>query len=88
MKVCQETVTELVRSEKELEAAVMRKGNEISAQASKLDDERGLVGKVQKSIKKLQVELKRWKKNLKRNVKLEPRREDNVQMWLGNWRAW
>ena len=41
MKVCQETVTELVRSEKELEAAVMRKGNEISAQASKLDDERG-----------------------------------------------
>merc|ERR1712055_581757 len=54
LKVCQETVAELERSKKELEAAVMRKENEISGQASKLDDEQGLVGKVQKSIKELQ----------------------------------
>merc|ERR1712105_368746 len=54
LKVCQETVAELERSKKELEAAVMRKENEISALASKLDDEQSLVGKVQKSIKEVQ----------------------------------
>merc|ERR1719318_136984 len=32
----------------------MRKENEIGGQASKLDDEQGLVGKVQRSIKELQ----------------------------------
>merc|ERR1712183_962339 len=42
LKVCQETVAELERSKKELEAADMRKENEISSQASKLDDEQGL----------------------------------------------
>merc|ERR1712066_981822 len=64
LKVCQETVAELERSKKELEAAVMRKENEISAQASKLDDEQGLVGKVQKSIKELQGRVEEMEEEL------------------------
>ena len=54
LKITQQTVVELERSKKELEASIMRKENEIGAYVSKLDDEQGLVGKVQKSIKKLQ----------------------------------
>merc|ERR1711892_986413 len=54
LKICQETVAELERSKKELEAAIMRKENEMGGMASKLDDEQGLVGKVQKGIKELQ----------------------------------
>merc|ERR1712029_795899 len=64
LKVCQETVAELERSKKELEAAVMRKENEISSQASKLDDEQGLVGKVQKSIKELQGRVEEMEEEL------------------------
>merc|ERR1719234_269905 len=64
LKVCQETVAELERSKKELEAAVMRKENEISGQASKLDDEQGLVGKVQKSIKELQGRIEEMEEEL------------------------
>merc|ERR1712115_154906 len=64
LKVCQETVAELERSKKELEAAVMRKKNEISSQASKLDDEQGLVGKVQKSIKELQGRIEEMEEEL------------------------
>merc|ERR1712212_403612 len=64
LKVCQETVAELERSKKELEAAVMRKENEISGQASKLDDEQGLVGKVQKSIKELQGRVEEMEEEL------------------------
>merc|ERR1719468_332220 len=54
LKICQETVAELERSKKELEAAIMRKENEIGGLAYKLDDEQSLVGKTQKSIKELQ----------------------------------
>merc|ERR1712226_1822295 len=43
LKICQETVSELERSKKELEAAIMRKENEIGSMAGKLDDEQGLV---------------------------------------------
>merc|ERR1711881_775955 len=64
LKVCQETVAELERSKKELEAAFMRKENEISGQASKLDDEQGLVGKVQKSIKELQGRIEEMEEEL------------------------
>merc|ERR1712243_84103 len=64
LKVCQETVAELERSKKELEAAIMRKENEISGQASKLDDEQGLVGKVQKSIKELQGRVEEMEEEL------------------------
>ena len=50
----QEVVTDLERSKGELEASILRKENEISSFSSKLDDEQGLVGKVQKSIKEHQ----------------------------------
>merc|ERR1712170_162618 len=54
LKICQETVSELERSKKEIEAAIMRKENEIGSLSYKLDDEQSLVGKTQKSIKELQ----------------------------------
>merc|ERR1719187_1207943 len=50
--------------EEELEAAIMRKENEIGGQASKLDDEQGLVGKVQKSIKELQGRVEEMEEEL------------------------
>ena len=64
LKICQETVAELERSKKELEGSVMRKDNEIGGQASKLDDEQGLVGKVQKSIKELQGRVEEMEEEL------------------------
>merc|ERR1712042_164040 len=64
LKICQETVAELERSKKELEAAIMRKDNEISGLGSKLDDEQGLVGKVQKSIKELQGRVEEMEEEL------------------------
>merc|ERR1719427_2610581 len=42
----------------------MRKENEISGQASKLDDEQGLVGKTQKSIKELQGRVEEMEEEL------------------------
>ena len=50
----QEGVNELERSKKEVEAAIMRKDNEIGSIASKLDDEQACVSKTQKSIKEMQ----------------------------------
>merc|ERR1712106_775750 len=64
LKICQETVSELERSKKELEAAVMRKDNESGGQVSKLDDEQGLVGKVQKGIKELQGRVEEMEEEL------------------------
>merc|ERR1712227_297212 len=64
LKICQETVSELVRSKKELEAAIMRKENEISTLAYKLDDEQSLVGKTQKSIKELQGRIEEMEEEL------------------------
>merc|ERR1719466_249386 len=63
-KICQETVAELERSKKELEAAVMRKENEIGSMAGKLDDEQGLVGKTQKAIKELQGRIEEMEEEL------------------------
>ena len=51
--MAQETVADIERSKKELEAAIMRKEGEISQLGSKLEDEQSLVGKIQKSIKVL-----------------------------------
>merc|ERR1711963_511217 len=64
LKICQETVSELERSKKELEAAIMRKENEISTLAYKLDDEQSLVGKTQKSIKELQGRIEEMEEEL------------------------
>merc|ERR1712025_247424 len=54
LKLAQETVNEIERSKKELEATLARKDNELSSLTSKLEDEQSLVGKVQKSIKEHQ----------------------------------
>jgi myosin heavy subunit len=54
LKMTQETVSEIERSNKELEAAILRKDNEITGLASALDDEQSLVSKIQKSIKEQQ----------------------------------
>merc|ERR1719384_1621039 len=64
LKICQETVAELERSKKELEAAIMRKENEISGMAYKLDDEQSLVGKTQKAIKELQGRIEEMEEEL------------------------
>jgi len=64
LKICQETVADLERSKKELEAAIMRRENEMSGFTSKLDDEQGLVGKVQKSIKELQGRVEEMEEEL------------------------
>merc|ERR1711915_1038261 len=64
LKICQETVAELERSKKELEAAIMRKENEIGGMAGKLDDEQGLVSKSQKAIKELQGRVEEMEEEL------------------------
>merc|ERR1711936_1163968 len=59
------TLDELESShEKEMEAAIMRKENEIHGMASKLDDEQGLVGKTQKAIKELQGRIEEMEEEL------------------------
>merc|ERR1719505_503823 len=64
LKMAQETVADIERSKKELEAAIMRKEGEISQLASKLEDEQSLVGKVQKSIKELQGRIEEMEEEL------------------------
>ena len=51
LKMAQATVAEIERSNKELEASIIRKDAEVHGMATKLDDEQSLVGKVQKTIK-------------------------------------
>merc|ERR1712096_336371 len=55
---------ELERSKKELEAAIMRKENEMGSMGSKLDDEQNLVGKAQKAIKELQGRIEEMEEEL------------------------
>ena len=62
--MAQETVADIERSKKELEAAIMRKEGEISQLGSKLEDEQSLVGKVQKSIKELQGRIEEMEEEL------------------------
>jgi len=64
LKVMQENLADLERSKKELEATVMRKDNEINALGGKLDDEQGLVGKVQKGIKEHQGRVEEMEEEL------------------------
>merc|ERR1712015_359229 len=54
LKVAQETVADLERSKKELEGLIARKEKDSMGLASKLDDEQGNVGKMQKNIKECQ----------------------------------
>merc|ERR1712106_1285375 len=57
LKVCQETVADLERSKKELEAALMRRENEIGGQVSKLDDERQARAKAERQRSDLAREM-------------------------------
>jgi len=62
--MAQETVADIERTKKELEAAIMRKDGEIQSLVSKLDDEQGFVGKVQKTIKELQGRIEEMEEEL------------------------
>merc|ERR1719347_1763077 len=64
LKMAQETVADIERTKKELEAAIMRKDTEIGGLVSKLDDEQSLVGKVQKSVKELQGRIEEMEEEL------------------------
>merc|ERR1719398_635158 len=64
LKMAQETVADIERSRKELEAAIMRKDTELNGLSSKLDDEQSLVGKVQKGIKELQCRIEEMEEEL------------------------
>ena len=55
LKVTQETVCDLERARKELEATIERKEKDAGGLLSKLDDEQSLVAKVQKGIKENQA---------------------------------
>merc|ERR1719167_2162607 len=76
LKMAQETVADIERTRKELEAAIMRKDAEIGSLASKLDDEQGLVGKVQKSIKELQGRIEETEEEQEARAKAERQRSD------------
>merc|ERR1712107_781021 len=64
LKVTQETVSDLERTKKELEAHIARKEKEMGGLSSKLDDEQSLVSKVQKSIKDYQGRIEEMEEEL------------------------
>merc|ERR1719187_3198793 len=64
LKITQQTVADLERDKKELETIIFRKDSEINSIASKLDDEQGLVGKVQKGIKEHQSRVEELEEEL------------------------
>merc|ERR1712180_479542 len=64
LKMAQETVADIERTKKELEAAIARRDAEIGGLVSKLDDEQSLVGKVQKSIKEFQCRIEEMEEEL------------------------
>merc|ERR1719351_397445 len=64
LKIMQETVAELERSRKELEAQIARKDSEMSGFANKLEDEQSLVSKVQKSIREFQGRIEQMEEEL------------------------
>merc|ERR1719270_2950563 len=57
LKICQETVSELERSKKEIEAAIMRKENEIGSLSYKLDAEHQARSKAERQRSDLAREL-------------------------------
>merc|ERR1712209_246070 len=87
LKMAQETVADIERSKKELEAAIMRKEGEISQLASKLEDEQSLVGKVQKTIKELQGRIEELEEELEAErqarAKAERKRSDLAREFDG-----
>merc|ERR1712127_421055 len=64
LKVAQESVSDLERTQKELLAAIERKEKDANALLSKLDDEQSLVAKVQKNIKEGQSKVEELEEEL------------------------
>merc|ERR1719228_1151055 len=64
LKVAQDTVMDLERAKKELENIISRKDKDSSGFFSKLEDEQGLVGKVQKQIKEHQSRVEEMEEEL------------------------
>ena len=54
LKMAQETVADIERDNKEIEAAILRKDNKICSLSSALDDEQSLVQKIQRGIREQQ----------------------------------
>ena len=54
MKVCQEKVADLEREKKDIEAAIVKKDQDIVVSQRRLEDEQSIVAKAQKAIKELQ----------------------------------
>ncbi|KAL7637326.1 UNVERIFIED_CONTAM: hypothetical protein RMT77_012051 [Armadillidium vulgare] len=64
LKLTQEAVADLERNKKELEQTIQRKDKEVSSLAAKLEDEQGLVSKVQKQIKEQQSRIEELEEEL------------------------
>merc|ERR1711973_978293 len=64
LKITQENVMDLERTKKELENILQRKDKDGSSFFSKLEDEQGLVGKVQKTIKENQQRIEEMEEEL------------------------
>merc|ERR1712012_484334 len=64
LKVTQESVCDLERARKELEATIERKEKDAGGLLSKLDDEQSLVAKVQKGIKENQAHVEELEEEL------------------------
>ena len=90
LKMMQETVAELERSRKELEAHIARKDNDRLGLTSKLEDEQGLVSKVQKTIKEFQGRIEILEEELEAErqarSKAERQRSDCAKVKLKNTR--
>jgi len=64
LKVTQDTVSDLERAKKEMEASIGRKEKDAGALFAKLEDEQALVAKVQKQIKEYQARVEEMEEEL------------------------
>ena len=64
LKICQDTVMDLERTKKEMEAVIQRKDKDGTGFFSKLEDEQSLVGRVQKQIKENQSRIEEMEEEL------------------------
>merc|ERR1712088_633844 len=80
LKVTQETVNDLERSKKGLEAGIGRKEKDLGSLASKLEDEQSIVAKTQKTIKEIQSRVEELESELEAErqarAKAERKRSD------------
>merc|ERR1711994_1087716 len=79
-KATQESVNDLERSKKELEAAIGRKEKDLGSLASKLEDEQSIVAKTQKTIKEIGARVEELEEELEAErqarAKAERKRSD------------